>query len=82
MICFSFNKGLSGQKDGSSEKQSITNFCPMDLHDKDNITFAWQKRCYCWKWYAGRAGEYDDNKQKQFREIRMYVEVKRRKFIK
>ena len=40
---FSFIKGLSGQKDGSSEKQSITNFCPMDLHDKDNITFAWQK---------------------------------------
>ena len=43
LICFSFNKGLSGQKDGSSEKQSITNFCPIHLHDKDNITFAWQK---------------------------------------
>ena len=39
-LIFSFIKGLSGQKDGSSEKQSITNFCPMDLHDKDNITFA------------------------------------------
>ena len=33
----SFYIGLSGQKDGSSEKQSITNFFPMDFHNNRGI---------------------------------------------
>ena len=33
----SLYNGLSGQKDGSSEKQSITNFFPIDFHNKRGI---------------------------------------------
>ena len=54
--------GLSGPKDGCSEKQSITNFWPVDFHNKRGALLLKVIR-------AAGGGKYDDNKLKLLFEV-------------